>query len=76
MGRGRFNICGVRLLFFIYINDLPNCPTSCQPRMYTDDTQVTYADVDVNSIQLKRGRLNYREGAYLREGVSVRSHRA
>ena len=42
------------LLFLIYINDLPNCLTSCQPRMYTDDTSsyITYADVDVNSIQL------------------------
>ena len=25
---------------------------SCQPRMYADDTHITYADVDVNSIQL------------------------
>ena len=40
------------LLFLIYINDLPNCLTSCQPRMYADDTHITYADVDVNSIQL------------------------
>ena len=40
------------LLFLIYINDLPNCLTSCQPGMYADDTHITYADVDVNSIQL------------------------
>ena len=41
------------LLFLIYINDLPNCLTSCQPRMYAqNDTHITYADVDVNSIQL------------------------
>ena len=40
------------LLFLIYINDLPNCLTSCQPRMYADDTNISYADVDVNSIQL------------------------
>ena len=40
------------LLFLIYINDLPNCLTSCQSRMYADDTHITYADVDVNSIQL------------------------
>ena len=39
------------LLFLIYINDLPNCLTSCQPRMYADDTHITYAGVDVNSIQ-------------------------
>ena len=29
-------------LFFIYINDLPNCLTPCQPRMYADDTHITY----------------------------------
>ena len=40
------------LLFLIYINDLPNCLTLCQPRMCSDDTHITYADVDVNSIQL------------------------
>ena len=44
------------LLFLIYINDLPNCLTLCQPRMYVDDTHITYAGVDVNSIQLN---LNY-----------------
>ena len=38
--------------FLIYINDLPNCLTSCQPRMYADDTHITYADVDMNSTQL------------------------
>jgi len=36
----------------IYINDLPIWLTSCQPRMCADDTHITYADVDVNSIQL------------------------
>ena len=44
------------LLFVIYINDLPNCLTSCQPTTYADDTNIAliynYADVDVNSIQL------------------------
>ena len=39
------------LLFLIYINDLPNCLTSCQPRMYADDTHIKYAVVDVNLIQ-------------------------
>ena len=39
------------LLFLIYINDLPNCLTSCQPRIYADDTHITYAGVKVNLIQ-------------------------
>ena len=45
------------LLFLIYINDLPNC-------LYADDTHITYADVDVNSIKLNLnhdlGNLNKR----------------
>ena len=40
------------LSFFIYINDLPNYLTSCQPRMCADDTHITCANVGVNSIQL------------------------
>ena len=39
------------LLFLIYINDLPNCLASCQPRMYADDTHITYTSVDENLIQ-------------------------
>ena len=35
----------------IYINDLPNCLTSCQPRMYADDTHITCAGVDASLIQ-------------------------
>ena len=31
------------LLFLLYINDLPNCLSNCEPRMYTDDTHLTYA---------------------------------
>ena len=42
----------VPFYFLFCINDLPNCLTSCQPRMYADDTHITYADVDVNSIRL------------------------
>ena len=38
-------------LFRIYINDLSNCLSSCQPRMYADDTHITYAGADLNSIQ-------------------------
>ena len=40
------------LLFLIYIIDLRNCLTSCQPRIYADDIHIIHADVDVNSIQL------------------------
>ena len=39
------------LLFLIYINDMPNCLSSCKPRMYADDTHITYAGADLNSIQ-------------------------
>ena len=39
------------LLFLIYINHLPNCLSFCQPRMYADDSHVTYADADLHSIQ-------------------------
>ena len=39
-------------LFLLYIYDLPNCLlTSSYPRMYADDTHLTYADKDVNIIQ-------------------------
>ena len=39
------------LLFLLCINDLPNCLTNSYPRMYADDTHLTYADKDVNIIQ-------------------------
>ncbi len=35
------------LSFLIYINDLPNCLSSCQPRMYADDTHIKYAGADL-----------------------------
>ena len=31
------------LLFLLHINDLPNCLSNCKPRMYADDTHLTYA---------------------------------
>ena len=31
------------LLFLLYINDLPNCLSNSQPRMYADDTHLTSA---------------------------------
>lgn len=39
------------LLFLIYINDLPNCLSFSIPRMYADDTHVTYAGSDLHLIQ-------------------------
>ena len=38
------------LLFLLYINDHPNCLSHCEPRMYADDTHLTYADHNVGSI--------------------------
>ena len=40
------------LLFLLYINDLPNCLTHSQPRMYADYTSITYASNDVEEIEL------------------------
>ena len=40
------------LLFLLYINDLPNCLSNCEPRMYADDTHLTYAGDNVDNIQL------------------------
>ena len=35
------------LLFLIYINGLPNCLSFSIPRMYADDTHITYAGSDL-----------------------------
>ena len=37
--------------FLLYINDLPNCLLNCEPRMYADDTHLTYAGCSVDNIQ-------------------------
>ena len=39
------------LLFLIYINDLPVCLSFSTPRMYADDTHITYAGSDLHLIQ-------------------------
>ena len=39
------------LLFLLYINDLPNCLSNSQLRMYADDTHLTYADNDICFIE-------------------------
>ena len=38
------------LLFLLYINDLPLCLNFSHPRMYADDTNITYAGKDINDI--------------------------
>ena len=40
------------LLFLLYINGLPNCLSNFEPRMYADDTHLTYAGDCVDSLQL------------------------
>ena len=39
------------LLFLIYINDLPNCLNYAMPRMFADDTSVSYAGDSVDELQ-------------------------
>ena len=39
------------LLFLLYINDLPNCLSICKPRMYADDTHLTYAGSNLENVQ-------------------------
>ena len=53
----KFLNCGVPegtilglLLFLLYINDLPQCLNFSHPRMYADDTSITYAGQDLNEI--------------------------
>ena len=50
--------CGVpqglrQLLFLLYITDLLNCLSNCEPRMYADDNFLTYAGDNVDNIQLR-----------------------
>ena len=51
LSKSRTLTCGIPqgtilgpLLFLLYINDLPKCLSDSQPRMYADDTHLTYAD--------------------------------
>ena len=39
------------LLFLLYINDLPNCLSHFVPRMYADDTHLTYSNGNIHSVQ-------------------------
>ena len=54
---GHFLTCGIPqgtilgpLLFIIYINDLPNCLLNSEPRMYADDTHLTFASNNIQNI--------------------------
>ena len=38
------------LLFIIYINDLPNCLSNAEPRMYADDTHISFASNNIDNI--------------------------
>ena len=40
------------LLFLLNINDLPNCLSNCEPRMYADDIHLTYAGDCVDNLHL------------------------
>ena len=40
------------LLFLIYINDLPNCLEHSKPRVYADDTRLTFASNNVEDMNL------------------------
>lgn len=58
LSRNRSLLCGIPqgtilgpLLFLIYINDLPNCLVHSQPRMYADDTHLTFASNNIDDIE-------------------------
>ena len=38
------------LLFILYINDLPNCLSNSVARMYADDTHLTFASNNIETI--------------------------
>ena len=38
------------LLFIIYINDLPNCLSNPEPRVYADGTHITFASNNIQNI--------------------------
>ena len=37
----------------LYINDLPNCLAHAEPRMYADDTHLTFASNNMKDIRHK-----------------------
>ena len=57
LSNSRSLLCGIPqgtilgpLLFLIYINDLPNCLVHSKPRMYADDTHITFSSNNTNDI--------------------------
>ena len=49
------------LLFLLYINDLRNCFMHSQPRIYADDTSITYASNDVEEIEFTNNNFAFHE---------------
>jgi len=63
LSKSRSLSCGVPqrtilgpLLFLLYINDLPNSLSNCEPRMYADDTHLTYAGDNAVNIQWRQNQ--------------------
>ena len=38
-------------LYILYINDLQTCPVNSHPRLYADETHLTFASTDVAHIK-------------------------
>ena len=63
-GRGAGTILGA-LLFLSCINDLPNCLSNYEPRMFAGDIHLTYADNDVSNKLIKTKFVFIRSGPRL-----------
>ena len=63
-GRGAGTILGA-LLFLSYMNDLPNCLSNYEPRMFAGDIHLTYVDNDVSNKLTKTKFVFIRSGPRL-----------